>query len=75
MPPDRRAPLSRDVPLRCPAPGCESEWAGIAIHTPSVVTFRCAACRFMWSADPTTLPEEARMLVHSYATPLSGHVD
>jgi len=66
---DRRAPTSRDVSLPCPSPACDSEWASIAIHTTSVVTFRCAECRFMWSADPLTLPDAIRDLVESWAAP------
>lgn len=66
---DRRAPTSRDVQLRCPSPACTSEWASIAIHTASVVTFRCADCRFMWSADSLGLPEHIRGLLDSWAAP------
>jgi transposase-like protein len=66
---DRRAPTSRDVQLRCPSPTCSSEWASIAIYTASVVTFRCADCRFMWSADPLTLSEAVRGLLNSWAAP------
>jgi hypothetical protein len=66
---DRRAPTSRDVQLRCPSPTCDSEWASIAIHTATVVTFRCAECRFMWSADPLTLSAAVRDLLDSWGTP------
>jgi hypothetical protein len=57
---ERRAPLDRDVNILCPSPTCDSAHAGVRIRTQSVITFRCAACRFMWSVEVSQLPEAVR---------------
>ena len=60
MGPERRAPLTKDVTIRCPRLSCDSEYAGIRIASATVLTLRCAKCRHMWSVEIAILPQAAR---------------
>jgi hypothetical protein len=60
---DRRRRPRVEVPLSCPVPECRSARAVVAIQSASIVTFRCSACGFMWSAEIDRLPDSLRQLL------------
>ena len=47
---------SISVPLKCPARGCDAFAADLVVRSQTVVTFRCMACHFTWSARIEWLP-------------------
>jgi transposase-like protein len=63
---DPAVTTSPDVAVKCPFSTCDSTRAIIEVRSASIVTFRCIACRFEWSADISTLAEPLRRNVEAF---------
>jgi hypothetical protein len=49
-------PRQPSVPLKCPVHECGASTVHLLVRSETVVTFRCVACQFAWSARIDWLP-------------------
>ena len=53
-------PRQPSVPLKCPVHECGASTVHLLVRSETVVTFRCVACQFAWSARIDWLPLSVR---------------
>ena len=58
-----RVSPSLSVELECPVLTCDASAAHLIVRSETVVTFRCATCRFVWSAQIDGMPPLVRQRV------------
>jgi transposase-like protein len=46
--------------VKCPEPTCGARETVLLVRSETIVTFRCASCRFTWSEQIDGLPPLAR---------------